>query len=150
MNSPPADQQFPAELLQLQKSELFQWNLSNVGLNVALRFTMVFTVFAATQHTTENRNIQGLRSLLAVSIAGFSSSPLDAMSGMHEGDVLGRRALRSLDPCFYRLLAHHNTTSMGGRLLRSSLLPCSPIRTPPVKVPKKLPLNTSYAVSIHQ
>ena len=86
----------------------------------------------------------------AVSIAGFSSSPLDAMSGMHEGDVLGRRALRSLDPCFYRLLAHHNTTSMGGRLLRSSLLPCSPIRTPPVKVPKKLPLNTSYAVSIHQ
>ena len=64
MNSPPADQQFPAELLQLQKSELFQWNLSNVGLNVALRFTMVFTVFAATQHTTENRNIQvtvGLR-----------------------------------------------------------------------------------------
>jgi len=65
MNSPPADQQFPAELLQLQKSELFQWNLSDVGLNVALRFTMVFTVFAATQHTTENRNIQGLRSLLA-------------------------------------------------------------------------------------
>ena len=45
MNSPPADQQFPAELLQLQKSELFQWNLSNVGLNVALRFTMVFTVW---------------------------------------------------------------------------------------------------------
>ena len=54
MNSPPADQQFPAELLQLQKSELFQWNLSNVGLNVALRFTMVFTVFAATQHTTDS------------------------------------------------------------------------------------------------
>ena len=53
MNSPPADQQFPAELLQLQKSELFQWNLSDVGLNVALRFTMVFTVFAATQHTAE-------------------------------------------------------------------------------------------------
>ena len=59
MNSPPADQQFPAELLQLQKSELFQWNLSDVGLNVALRFTMVFTVFAATQHTAERETYPG-------------------------------------------------------------------------------------------